>query len=159
MLILSGKIFQNKKLNKMSKSNVTENDLVKFYANNVAMPNYGTNLYIHLYTADPGEAGTSSTNEATYTSYARVTKLRDNTEWTICDSDGTPNAAGSAFKNAVDVVFPECTGVADNQTLSHAALCNNSGQILYSGALTASIIITNLTTPYFPIGTLIFKED
>ena len=34
----------------MSKSNVTENDLVKFYANNVAMPAYGTTLYMHLHT-------------------------------------------------------------------------------------------------------------
>jgi len=143
----------------MSKSNTTENDLVKFYANNVAMPAYGTNLYMHLHTADPGEGGTSATNEATYTSYARVATLRDNTAWTICDVDGTPNANGSAFKNAVDVVFPECTGVADDEDITHASICTNGGQILYSGALTAPIKITNLTTPYFPAGTLIFKED
>ena len=143
----------------MSKSNVTENDLVKFYANAVAMPAYGANLYVHLHTADPGEAGTSATNAATYTSYARVTKLRDNTQWTICDADGTTNASGSAFKNTTDVVFPECTGIADSESQTHASLCDNSGQILYSGALTAAILITNLTTPYFPAGTLIFKED
>ena len=143
----------------MSKSNTTENDLVKFYANNTAMPSYGTNLYMHLHTADPGEAGSSSTSEAAYTDYARVTTLRDNTAWTICDADGTPNANGSAFKNAVDVVFPECTGVADDEDITHASICTNAGQILYSGALTAPIKITNLTTPYFPAGTLIFKED
>lgn len=143
----------------MSKSNVTENDLVKFYANNVAMPSYGTNLYMHLHTADPTEGGTSASSEAAYTSYARVTTLRDNTAWTICDADGTPNANGSAFKNAVAVVFPECTGVADSETITHGSVCTSTGQILYSGALTASILITNLTTPYFPIGTLIFKED
>ncbi len=143
----------------MSKNNVTENDLVKFYANNVAMPSYGSNLYVHLHTADPGEAGTSSTNEATYTSYARVTTLRDNTAWTICDSDGTPNANGSCFKNAAEVTFPECTGVADDEIQTHASLCDNAGQILYSGALTAPIRITNLITPRFPAGTMIFKED
>lgn len=143
----------------MSKSNVTENDLVKFYANNVAMPAYGTNLYLHLHTSDPGEAGTSSSSEATYTGYARVATLRDGTAWTICDANGTPNANGSAFKNAIAVVFPECTGVIDDEVITHASLCTNGGQILYSGALTASIRITNLTTPYFPIGTLIFKED
>ena len=143
----------------MSKSNVTENDYVKFVANSVAMPSYGTNLYMHLHTGDPGEAGISSTNAAVYTGYVRVTTLRDNTAWTICDSDGTPNASGSCFKNAVDVVFPECTGVSDNEVETHASLCNNSGQILYSGALTAPIRVTNLSTPYFPAGTLIFKED
>lgn len=143
----------------MSKSNTTENDLIKFYAQATAMPSYGTNLYLHLHTADPGEGGTSSTTEASYTSYARVTKLRDNTDWTICDPDGTPNASGSAFKNAVDVVFPECSGVADDEIETHGSICTNGGQILYSGALTAPIRITNLTTPYFPAGTLIFKED
>ena len=143
----------------MSKSNTTENDLVKFMAVATAMPSYGANLYVHLHTADPGEAGTSATNEAAYTSYARVTKLRDNTQWTISDADGTANANGSAFKNATDVVFPECTGVSDDVTITHASLCTNGGQILYSGALTASIRITNLTTPYFPAGTLIFRED
>lgn len=143
----------------MSKSNVTENDLVKFYANNVAMPNYGTNLYIHLHTADPSESGTSSTNQATYTGYARVTTLRDNTAWTICDTDGTPNPNGSCFKNELEVTFPECTGVADDEIMTHASICTNSGQIIYSGALTAGIRITNLITPRFPIGTMIFKED
>lgn len=143
----------------MSKSNVTENDYVKFVANTVTMPNYGTNLYMHLHTGDPGEAGVSSTNEAAYTSYARVTTLRDNTAWTICDSNGTPNADGSCFKNTTPVVFPECTGVADDEDETHASICTNGGQILYSGALTALIKITNLSTPYFPAGTLIFKED
>jgi hypothetical protein len=143
----------------MSKSNVTENDLVKFYANAIAIPAYGSNLYVHLHTADPGEAGTSSTNEVVYTSYARVTTLRDNTAWAICDVDGTPNASGSAFKNAIEVTFPECTGVSDDVVITHASLCTNGGQILYSGALTASIRITNLITPRFPVGTMIFKED
>ena len=29
-------------------------------------------LYVSLHTADPGEAGSQTTNEANYTSYARV---------------------------------------------------------------------------------------
>jgi hypothetical protein len=41
----------------MSKGNITENDLVKFYFNNVAMPSYGSNLYLALHIADPGEGG------------------------------------------------------------------------------------------------------
>lgn len=143
----------------MSKSNVTENDLVKFYANNVAMPAYGTTLYMHLHTADPGEGGTSSTNEAAYTGYARVAVTRDAGGWTICDPDGTTNANGSAFKNTAEVPFPECTGVTDDVTVTYASLCTNGGQILYSGALTANLRVTNLITPRFPPGTIIFKED
>ena len=143
----------------MSKSNVTENDFVKFVAIATAMPSYGSNLYMHLHTADPGEAGTSSTNEAAYTSYAAVAVSRDAAGWTICDPDGTPNPDGSAFKNAAEITFPECTGVADDEDITHASLTTIGGQILYSGALTAQIKVTNLITPRFPAGTVIFKED
>ena len=145
----------------MSKGNTTENDLVDFYFNNTAMPSYGTNLYVHLHTADPGEGGTSSTNEAAYTDYARVatTRADDGTGWKLCDSDGTPNAAGRAAKNNGEVTFPECTGVADDEDITHASLCDNAGQILYSGALTAAIKVTNQITPRFPAGTMIFAED
>lgn len=33
-------------------------------------------LYISLHTSDPGEAGSQTTNEANYTSYARVAVAR-----------------------------------------------------------------------------------
>jgi hypothetical protein len=143
----------------MSKSNITENDLVKFYANAVAMPAYGSQLYVHLHTADPGEAGNSGTSEAAYTGYTRIATARDNTAWGICDADGTPNVNGSAFKNLLEVTFPECTGVADDVDITHASICTAGGQILYKGALTALLKITNLTTPRFPAGTMIFRED
>lgn len=143
----------------MSKSNVTENDVVKFISIATAMPSYGSNLYMHLHTADPGEAGTASTNETTYTSYAAASVSRDVAGWTVCDADGTPNASGSAFKNTAEITFPECTGVSDDQDITHASLTTIGGQILYSGALTAQIKVTNLITPRFPAGTVIFKED
>jgi hypothetical protein len=142
----------------MSKSNVTRNDLVKFMVNGVAMPNYGANLFVHAHTADPGLNGTSATNECAYTGYAEVQKVRDNTKWTVCDPDGTPNANGTAFKNADEITFPECTGVADDEDITFASICTAGGQILYKAALTAPINVSNLHTPRFPAGTLIFKE-
>jgi hypothetical protein len=145
----------------MSKANVTENDFIKFVFNTVSMPSYGSNLFVHLHTADPGEGGTSSTNEAAYTGYARVstTRIDDATGWKICDADGTPNPNGRAAENNGEVTFPECTGVSDDVLITHASLCTNGGQILYKGALTASIRVTNLITPRFPAGTMIFAED
>lgn len=142
----------------MPKANTTRNDLVKFIANAVAMPAYGGSLYFHLHLADPGIAGTSATNEASYTSYARVLVDRSGTGFTICDPDGTANASGTAFKNAAEVTFPECTGVADDQDMTHASLCTSGGQILYSAALTASIKVTNLITPRIVAATALFKE-
>lgn len=144
----------------MSKSNATENDFVKFIANAVAMPSYGSNLQVNLHTADPGEAGTATTNAPTYTGYAAVSVARDSGGWTICDGTNpyADNASGNAFKNAAEITFPECTGGSD--TLTHASVSVvATGQILYSGALTASINVSNLITPRFPAGTFICSED
>ena len=144
----------------MSKSNATENDYVKFEANAVAMPSYGANLQINLHTADPGEAGTATTNAPTYTGYAAVSKPRDNTGFTICDATNpyAANASGSGYKNASDVIFPECTGGSD--TITHVSVSViGSGQILRSTALTASLAVSNGITPLFVAGTLVWGED
>jgi len=144
----------------MSKSNATENDFVKFLAQATAMPSYGSNLQVNLHTSDPGEAGTSTSNSPTYTGYVAVAVARDNTGWTICDGIDpfAPNASGNAFKNAAEITFPECTGGSD--TITHASISVvATDQILYSGALTASVAVSNLITPRFPAGTLIMAED
>lgn len=142
----------------MSKSNTTRNDLVKFMAQSTAMPAYGSTLYVHLHTADPGVSGTSSTSEAAYTSYTRVAVSRDSAGWTICDADGTTNVNGIAFKNTAEITFPECTGVSDDEVITHVSLCTNGGQILYKAALTASIRVNNQDTPRIPAGALRFIE-
>jgi len=144
----------------MSKANATENDLVKFIFNNVAFPAYGTNLQVNLHTADPGEAGTATTSAATYTGYAAVPVSRDGAGWTICDGTNpyAANANGNAAKNTAEVTFPECTG--GTNTITHASVSViATGQILYKGALTAPINVSNLITPRFPAGTLILAED
>lgn len=135
----------------MSKGNTTENDLVKFMFNATAMPAYGANLYVSLHTADPGEAGDQTTNEATYTSYARVAVSRDAGGWTV---------SGNQAVNLGEITFPECTG--GSNTITHVAigtLSSGAGQILYKGALTAPIDISNLITPRFPASTLVTQED
>lgn len=144
----------------MSKGNATENDLVKFIANAVAMPAYGANLQVNLHTADPGEAGTATTSAPTYTGYVAVSVSRDGAGWTICDGTNpyAPNASGNGFKNTAEVTFPECTGGSD--TITHASVSViATGQVLYKGALTASLSISNLITPRFPAGTLVMAED
>lgn len=40
-------------------------------------------LYVSLHTADPGAGGNQTTNEAAYTSYARVAVARSSAGWTI----------------------------------------------------------------------------
>jgi hypothetical protein len=132
----------------MSKGNTTEADFIAFVFNATAMPSYGANLSVSLHTADPGEAGTLATNEADYTGYARVSVARDSGGWTV---------AGNQASNTAEITFPECTG--GTNTITHVAVGTAGGQILYSGALTASIAVSNLITPRFPVGTLVLQED
>lgn len=124
------------------------------------MPAYGANLQVNLHTADPGEAGTASTNGAAYDGYLPVAVPRDTSGWTICNSSPpyAANASGNAAKNVSAVTFPECTGAPE--VLTHASISVvATGQILYKGALTGSISVDVRITPFFPAGTLILGED
>ena len=135
----------------MSKSNTTENDVLKMALQGID-PTWraAANLYCALYTADPGDAGTATTSEATYTGYARVAMVKA-TAWT----DG-----GASFSNTSLVQFPKCTG--GTNTITHFSICttaSGAGQILYSGALSSSLAVSNNIQPQFGIGELVVTED
>lgn len=136
----------------MSKGNTTENDVLKKLFNNTSISwDANSNLYVALHTADPGETGDQTTSEATYTSYARVAVSRDSGGWTVVTNTSSNTAA---------VTFPQCTG--GSNTITHVSVgtaSSGTGQILYSGALTASLSVSNLITPSFPISALQVQED
>jgi hypothetical protein len=135
----------------MSKSNTFENQVVALTFNGTVLPWSNSNLYVALHTADPGEAGDQTTNEATFTSYARVAVSRDGAGWTV---------AGNQSGNTGEITFPECTGGAN--TITHVSIglaASGPSQILYSGALTASLSVSNLNTVRFPASTLLVQED
>lgn len=134
----------------MSKSNATESDLLALAFTATALPwAAATQLDIHLHTADPGEAGTSATSAATYTSYAPVTVARAGTDWTV---------AGNTVTNDNLIQFPQCTG--GSNTITHVSITpNGSTQILYSGALNSSLAVSNGIQPQFAAGALSITED
>lgn len=136
----------------MSKGNTTENDFVLYTFNGTAISWDGnTNLFVSLHTADPGETGNQTTSEATYTSYARVTVARTSGGWTV---------SGNQASNAALVQFPQCTG--GTNTITHVAVgtaVSGTGQILYKGALTASLSVSSGIQPQFSIGALVITED
>lgn len=135
----------------MSKSNTLENQVIALLFNGTALPWANANLFVALHTADPGEAGDQTTSEATYTGYARVSVSRDGAGWTV---------AGNQASNTAEITFPECTGGANTIThFSVGLVVSGASQILYKGALTASLAISNLITPRFPVGSLICQED
>lgn len=136
----------------MSKGNTTENDVLEhlFKATALSWAANG-NLYIALHTADPGEAGSQTTSEATYTSYARVAVARSGSGWTV---------SGNQASNAALIQFPQCTGGTNTITyVSIGTASSGTGQIVYSGALNASLAVSNLIQPQFAIGALVATED
>lgn len=135
----------------MSKSNTTENDILKMVLQGTD-PSWraGTTQYIALYTDDPGEAGSAVTSEATYTSYARVS-ITKASAWT----DG-----GSSFSNAALVQFPKCTGGTNDIThFGVVTSASGAGQLLYSGALSSTLSVSNNIQPQFGAGDLVVTED
>jgi len=143
----------------MSKGNTFENDLLLLIFNGTAIANVAdnassgplTNLYVSLHTADVGEAGTQTTNEATYTSYARVAVARSGVGWTV---------ATNTVTNAAAVVFPACTG--GSNTITHFAIgtaLSGTGKVLYKGALAVSLAVSVDIQPRFVSGDIDGTED
>jgi hypothetical protein len=134
----------------MSLGNTTETDLLALMFNATALSwNAVTQLDLHLHTADPGEAGTSSTSEATYGSYALVTVNRNSGGFTV---------SGNTMSNTALVQFPQCT--SGNNTITHVSITPRaSTQIIASGALSSSIPVSTGIRPQFEAGQLTMTMD
>jgi hypothetical protein len=146
----------------MSMSNAAEAALLDLLFLNIDWANVGDagglqnsaaagSLYIALHTADPGEAGDQTTSEAAYTGYARVAVAR---------TAGGFSRSGSTISNVATVQFGECTaGSATATHFSIGLLSSGAGQILLSGALSASRAISAGITPLFNPGQLTATVD
>ena len=141
----------------MSMSNASETNLLNLLFNNTDWANVGDaaglqnsaaagSFYVALHTADPGDAGKQSTNEVSYTGYARVAVARTAGGWTV---------SGNQVSNTATVQFGECTaGSATATHFSVGLLTSGAGDILYSGSLSASRSISSGITPLFNAGAL-----
>lgn len=138
-----------------------ENDLAKLIFNGVAIANIAdnassspaTSFYWRLHTADPGESGAGTANEATYTSYAAVAAARNS---------GGLSVSGSVVTNAVDVTFPKATGGSLPQSITHISLntaSTGAGKILCRGALATAIPVGLNVQPKFLAGDLTVVWD
>jgi len=131
----------------MSKGDTFENDLLKLIFNATAIANIAdnaatsplTNLYMALHTADPGEAGSQTTSEAAYGAYARVAVARTSAGWTVTTNSVSPVA---------NIDFPAATSGSETETYaSVGTLVSTAGKILYSGAISPTIAVSNGVTP------------
>lgn len=142
----------------MSKGNTFENDWLKLIFNATAIANIAdnagasplTNLFVSLHTADPGEAGDQTTNETTYTSYARVSVARSGSGWTVTANSVSPTA---------NIDFPTATG--GTATITHFAVgtaSSGAGKILYKGTVSPNISVSTGVTPRLTTASTITED-
>lgn len=145
----------------MSKTNAFENSLLLLIFNNTDIANIGDaaglqnsatagSLYVSLHTADPGEAGSQTTSEIAYTSYARVAVARSGAGWTV---------TGNSVSPAATISFPAGTGGSGTATYFGIGTdSSGAGTLLYKGAISPSIVCGSGITPQLTTATAITED-
>ena len=146
----------------MSKSDAYEAQLLKLLLNATPISNIAdnaassplTSLYVALHTADPTDAGNQSTNEISYTGYARVAVARTTGGWTVSGTNPTVANPVAAIS------FGQMTAGAGGTVtyFSVGALASGAGEIYYSGTVSPNIVVTNGVTPQLTTGTQITED-
>lgn len=145
----------------MSKTNSWENGLLLLVFNNTNFANVGDatglrgsstagQLFVSLHTADPGETGTQATNEATYTSYARVAVVRSGAGWVV---------TGNSVSPAATISFPTATGGSNVITHFGVGLASTGANtLLYKFSVSPNISVTSGVTPRLTTATFISED-
>jgi len=143
----------------MGKSRSASNSVLNLIFNATAWANIAdnaavspnTSLYVALHTADPGVTGTQSTNEVTYTGYARVAVPRSTGGWTASTLASTSPVA--------NITFPG--GLGGSGTATYASigmLASGAGIILYSGPITPNLPLGAGVTPQLTTASTIVES-
>lgn len=138
------------------KSATFENDILKLIFNGTAITNVAdnaatsplANLYVSLHTADPTDAGNQTSNEISYTGYARVAVARNSGGWTV---------SGSSVSPVANIDFGAMTA-GTGGTVTHWAIgtaSSGAGEILYSGTVSPNITVANGVTPRIGTGSTV----
>lgn len=150
----------------MSASNAFENDILLLFFNNTNIANMGDatgvrgsttagSVYVSLHSSDPAETGNQSTNEISYTGYARVAVARSGVGWTVSGTAPTQAA------NAATITFGTCT--AGSATATHFGVgleTSGATRLAFSGALNSSVSIsTGNPVASFAAGALVVTCD
>jgi hypothetical protein len=133
-------------------------NFLKLLLNNIDWPNIGDagglqnsaaagNLYLSLHTAAPGVGGSQSTNETSYTGYARQAVPRDGTFF---------DTAADPTETLSDVSFGLCTAGAP--TITHWGIGTDNagaGNLIAYGTLTPNIAVAPGVNPKLLAGSTI----
>ncbi len=104
-------------------------------------------LFVGLSTGTLSDTSTQTTTQATYGSYTRVAVARSAGGWT-CSSNSASNTAATTF--------PAAASGSETETDFSIGLITGTGagDILFWGALTASLAVSTGITPSFAISAL-----
>ena len=98
-----------------------------------------TNVAVALHTADPADAGTMSTSEIGYTSYARASVARTSGGWTV---------SGNSVSPVANIDFAAGTGGSGTAThFSTGKTGGGAAEVYLKGAVTPNIVTGNGITP------------
>ena len=106
-----------------------------------------TDFHLSLHTSDPGEAGGQTTNETSYTSYAREPVARTSGGWTCSGSSATLTAA---------VEFT--TGTGGSGTITHFGVgkdLSGAGTLYFKGTATPNQSVGDGVTPELTTATAV----
>lgn len=140
----------------MSKTNSFENSLLLLIFNATTIADLAENdttspattLTVSLHTADPGEAGTMTTNEAAYGSYARVTVARTAGGWTV---------TGNSVSPVANIDFPQAT--SGTETITHFGVGTGvSNNLMYKGTVTPNIAVSTGVQPRLTTASTITED-
>jgi hypothetical protein len=99
-----------------------------------------TNLFCALHTADPTAAGTQTSNEVSYSGYARVSVARTAGGWLV---------TGASVSPVANIVWPSPTGSPSGSATfwSVGSASTGAGTIFYTGPISPSITLTASIPP------------
>ena len=134
-----------------SKADYLENKLLDLVLGGVAF-SAPANVYIALYTANPTDAGGGTeVSTATWTNYARVTKVNNATNWPAASGGSKSNGTAIDYGTATTTGSVTLTGFGILDALS-------GGNLLYWGVFTPSVVVQNGNPVQFAIGGLTVTE-
>ena len=143
----------------MSATNAFETALLNHIFQNANIANIGDatglrgastvgNLFIALFTAQPGEGGGGT--ETTYGGYARKSMVRSSAAWTV--------SGNTASNNGVQA-FPQCTSGSATITSFAIMTASTGGDMLIYGSLNSNLAVSAGITPQFASGALQITLD
>lgn len=137
----------------MPKSNTYEASLLALLLNGVGITGVADNtassplayLYVALHTGNPAGSGNQTTNEISYTGYARVAVSRSSGSpfWTITGSSPASAQPGST------ITFGNMTSGAGGTVtyISIGSASSGAGEIFYYGTITPNIVVSAGVSP------------